>query len=292
MPDPLDGLNDAQAQAVTHPEGPALVIGGAGTGKSEALARRFAWLAEQGTSPDGILALSPSPAGVARLRTRIEELLEPPWEELHVTTLADFCCRLLRDEAHEAGIDPFFARVTRAERLALLLERIDDLTLRTHEIRGNPVPLLVGFLERIDALKSEMISADDYAGYARETSAEAADGDDAARARAAREAEFARFYADHDRLVRESGGLDTGDLVLRSFKLLHERPHVRLRASERFAHVLVDDYQDMNFAEGLVLRLLCQDHRRIWVAGDDDQGILRFRAASRKNFRDFRKEYE
>ena len=91
--------------------------------------------------------------------------------------------------------------------------------------------------------------------------------------------------------MRESGGLDTGDLVVRAFGLLHERPDVRLRASERFAHVLVDDFQDVNFAEGLVLRLLCQDHRRVWAAGDDDQGINRFRAASRKNFRDFRREY-
>jgi DNA helicase-2/ATP-dependent DNA helicase PcrA len=291
MPDPLDGLNDAQAQAVTHLSGPALVIGGAGTGKSEALARRFAWLAAQGQAPDAILALSPSPTGAVRLRTRIEELLEPPWEELHVTTLPDFCCRLLRDEAHEAGLDPFFSRVSRAERLALLLERIDDLTLRTHEIRGNPVPLLVAFLERIDVLKSEMIGSDDYLAHARALSEESREADDAARSHAAREGEFAGLYADHDRLVRESGGLDTGDLVLRTFGLLHERPDVRLRASERFAHVLVDDFQDVNFAEGAVLHLLCQEHRRVWAAGDDDQGINRFRAASRKNFRDFRREY-
>src|SRR5688572_14223379 len=291
MPDPLDGLNDAQAQAVTHLEGPALVIGGAGTGKSEALARRFAWLAAEGRQPVGILTLSPSPVGAARLRARIEALLEPPWEELHVTTLPDFCCRFLRDEAHEAGLDPFFSRVSRAERLALLLERIDDLTLRTHEIRGNPVPLLVGFLERIDLLKSEMITADDYVAYAGELAEATGDGDDAARANAAREGEFARLYADHDRLLRESGGLDTGDLVLRAFGLLHERPDVRLRMSERFAHLLIDDFQDVNFAEGLVLRLLGQDHRRVWVTGDDDQGINRFRAASRKNFRDFRREY-
>ncbi|HYH58602.1 MAG TPA: ATP-dependent DNA helicase [Thermoleophilaceae bacterium] len=292
MRDPLDGLNDAQAQAVTHLAGPALVIGGAGTGKSEALARRFAWLAARGESPAAVLALSPSPAGAARLRARVEELLEPPWEELHVTTLPDFCCRLLREEAHDAGLDPFFAHVSRAERLALLLERIDDLTLRTHEIRGNPVPLLVAFLERIDALKGAMITAEEYGAHARELADATADADDAARANAAREAEFAGLYADHDRLVRESGGLDTGDLVLRAFRLLHERPDVRLRASERFSHVLVDDLQDTGFGEGLVLRLLCQDHRRVWAAGDDDQGIHRFRAASRKNFRDFRREYE
>jgi DNA helicase-2/ATP-dependent DNA helicase PcrA len=291
MPDPLDGLNDAQREAVAHTGGPALVIGGAGTGKSEMLARRFAWLAAEGTAPETLLALSPSPAGAARLRRRIEELLDPPWEELHATTLPELCARLLHEEAHEAGIDPFFAHVSRAERLALLLERIDDLTLRTHEIRGNPVPLLVGFLERIDVLKSETITADDYVAHARAVADATADADDAARAHAAREAEFAGLYADHDRLLRESGGLDSGDLVLRAFSLLHERPHVRLRASERFAHVLVDDLQDISFAEGLVLRLLCQDHRRAWAAGDDDQGIHRFRAASRKNFRDFRREY-
>jgi DNA helicase-2/ATP-dependent DNA helicase PcrA len=291
MPDPLDGLNDSQIEAVTHPPGPLLVIGGAGTGKSEALARRFAWLVRQGAAPESVLALSPSAAGAARLRARVEELVEPPWEELRATTFADFCCRLLREEATEAGLDPFFASVSRAERLALLLDRINDLTLRTHEIRGNPVPLLAGFLERVDTLKSEMVTAEDYLAHARELEAGAETGDDATRARAAREAEFARFYADHDRLVRESGGLDAGDLVLRAFALLHEHPHVRLRTSERFAHVLVDDYQDVDFAQGLVLRLLCQDHRRVCAAGDDDQAILRFRAASRKNFQDFRHEH-
>src|SRR4051794_33848751 len=110
MPDPLDGLNDAQTQAVTHPDGPALVIGGAGTGKSEALVRRFTWLASQGAAVGGLLTLSPSASGAGHLRGRVEQLLEPPWEELHVTTFSDLCSRLLRDEAHEAGVDPFFAQ--------------------------------------------------------------------------------------------------------------------------------------------------------------------------------------
>ena len=111
MRDPLDGLNDAQRKAVTHLDGPALVIGGAGTGKSEALARRFAWLTAQGTSPGAVLALTPTAAGATKLRTRVEELLEPPWEELHTTTFADFCCQLLRDEADEAGMSIPSSRV-------------------------------------------------------------------------------------------------------------------------------------------------------------------------------------
>ena len=93
------------------------------------------------------------------MRERLELLLEAPYEELNVSTFHAFCVQLLQDEALEAGVDPFFSPVTPADRLALLLERIDELTLRHHEIRGNPAPLLASFVSRIDRLKDEMISA-------------------------------------------------------------------------------------------------------------------------------------
>ena len=94
-----------------------------------------------------------------------------------------------------------------------------------------------------------MISCADYRAYAERLIDEAGDGDDAARATAGRELEFARIYADHDRLLAERGALDFGDLIVRAFRLLHERPHVRERLSRRFRHVLVDEYQDTNFAQ-------------------------------------------
>ena len=94
---------------------------------------------------------------------------------------------------------------------------------------------------------------------------------DAARARAARELEFARLYADHDRLLAERGALDFGDLILRAFQLLHESPHVRERVAGRFRHVLVDEYQDTNFAQGMLLRLLMEEHRNVTLVGDDDR---------------------
>jgi DNA helicase II / ATP-dependent DNA helicase PcrA len=290
MPSALDGLNRSQRAAVTHPGGPLIVVAGAGTGKTRTLTCRFAWLVDEGAAPDEILALTFSSQAAAEMRERLESLLQAPYEELHVATFHGFCSRLLQDEALEAGLDPFFSTVTPADRLALLLDRLDELTIRQHEIRGNAAPLLASFVSRIDRLKDEMVSAREYGAYATRLAERCAEGDDAARASAARELEFGRLYADHDRLLAESGALDFGDLIMRAFQLLHEKPHVRERVAKRFRHVLVDEYQDTNFAQGLLLRLLVEEHRNVTVVGDDDQAIYRFRGASQKNLRDFERE--
>jgi DNA helicase-2/ATP-dependent DNA helicase PcrA len=286
MPDLLDGLNANQRAVVTHPGGPLLVVAGAGTGKTRTLTRRFAWLVEQGMPADAILALTFSSPAAAEMRERLETLLEDPYEELNVSTFHAFCVKLLRDEALEAGVDPFLSPVTPADRLALLLERIDELSLRHHEIRGNPAPLLASFVSRIDRLKDELISAEELRAWAEALPAST----DAERADAHRQREFARLYADHDRLLEQRGALDFGDLIVRAFKLLHERPHVRERTARRFRHVLVDEYQDTNFAQGMLLRLLVEEHANVTVVGDDDQAIYRFRGASQKNLLDFGRE--
>jgi DNA helicase-2/ATP-dependent DNA helicase PcrA len=267
MPVALDGLNRAQEAAVAHADGPLVVVAGAGTGKTHTLVRRFAWLVDQGVPAEEILAITFSPPAATDLRERLEAMLDSPYEELHVETFRSFALRLLQDEALEAGVDPFLTPVTPADRLALLLERIDDLSLRAHEIRGNPAPLLASFVSRIDRLKDEMVSAHDYRAYAERQVTEATG--DAARAHAARELEFARLYADHDKLLAERGALDFGDLVLRAFQLLHERPHVRERVSSRFQHILVDEYQGANFAEGMLLRLLIDERQQLTVVGSD-----------------------
>jgi DNA helicase II / ATP-dependent DNA helicase PcrA len=252
------------------------VVGGAGTGKTRVLVERFAWLVREGTPAEAILALTFSPAAAAELRERIEAAVAlDAFEELTVTTFAGLCAQLLRDEAAEAGVDPFATPVTGADRLAMLLERIDELPLTRHDLRGNPSGLLGSVVSRIDRLKDELISASDYAAWA------ATLGEDGARER-----EFAEIYAAHDRMLAEAGTLDTGDLVLHAFGLVRERPHVRARMARRFRHVLVDEYQDVNFAQNLLLRLLTAESG-VTVAGDDDQAIFRFRGAATKNLRDF-----
>jgi DNA helicase II / ATP-dependent DNA helicase PcrA len=264
-----------------------MVLGGAGSGKTTVLAHRFAWLADGTTTPERVLMLVHSARAREDMCERLGELVEPPYEELHVQTFDELCRGLLADEALEAGLDPLFVPMTRADRVALLLDRLGDLTLRQHEIRGNPAPLLASFVERIDRLKEEMVTPDDLLQQARA-------GDelsDAARVLVAREAEFAQLYADHDRLLAERGALDGGDLVLTAFRLLHERPHVRERVARRFTHVLVDEYQEATFAQGMVLRLLCEEHGQLTVAGDDAQTQRRFGAVGGRNLEEFPREY-
>ena len=291
MPAALDGLSPAQRRAAAHAGGPLLIVGGAGSGKTRTLLARFAWLVEQGEAPEAILALARSERAADALRRQVEDALAHPYEALAVTTVHDLCARLLREHALAAGVDPFAVTVGRADRLAMLLERIDELTIRSHDFRGNPAALIASFVRRVDRLKDELISAEDYAAWAAGlVEAAGAAADDAARARAAREREFAEVYRAHDRMLAQAGALDGGDLVIRALTLLRDHPHVRAQVAERWRHLLVDDVQEPNFAHGLLLRLLAAEHGNLAAAGDDDQAIRRFRSAAAKNLRDFQAE--
>src|SRR5262245_1352095 len=126
----------AQERAIRHGDGPLLVIGAPGTGKSEAIARRFALLAAGGVDPARIIVLASTPTAGRELRDRVEEQLDHAGE-LWIGTWDALGERLLREHSAAAGLDPFFAVLGRAERLAMLLDRIDDLPLRNHDIRGN-----------------------------------------------------------------------------------------------------------------------------------------------------------
>jgi DNA helicase II / ATP-dependent DNA helicase PcrA len=274
-------LTSAQREAVEHAGGPLLVLGGAGTGKTTVLVERFAQLTAT-VRPEELLALTLTEDGADALRVRLEDRLAAPYEELSATTFVGLCAKLLRDEALEAGVDPFAAPVAAADRLAMLLERIDELPLRHHDLRGNPSAALGAIVLRVDRLKDELISAADYATWA------AGLPDDA---RGAREREFAALYATHDALLADAGALDFGDLVLHAFRLLREKPHVRARLARRYRHVLIDELQDTSFAQGLLLRLLVAEHGGISAFADDDQAIRRFRGAATKNIRDFRAEW-
>jgi DNA helicase-2/ATP-dependent DNA helicase PcrA len=276
-------VTSAQREAITHPGGPLLVVGGAGTGKTTVLVERFAHLVEAGIEPEGILVLTFSTAAAEALRERLETVVARNYEELTVTTFHGFCARVLRDEAADAGVDPFATPVTHGDRLAMLLERIDELPLSQHDLRGNPSAVLGGVIARIDRLKDELISASDYAAWA----ATLPEDVEAARARALREREFAEIYALHDRMLADAGTLDFGELVTAAFRTLRERPHVRARLGQRYLHVLVDEFQDASFAQNLLLRLLTADHGNVTAAADDDQAIFRFRGAATKNIRDF-----
>jgi DNA helicase-2/ATP-dependent DNA helicase PcrA len=283
VPAPLDGLTDAQRQAAEHPAGPLVVLGGAGSGKTRTLEARFARRVREGTRPEAILVLAYSGPAADHLRARLEAVVEAPYEELWVLTFHSWCARLLRDEALAAGLDPFAAAVTPADRLALLLERMDELPLRRHDFQGNPAGLLGSFIERFDRLKEELITPGDYERWALALPAE--DG------RRERECELAAVYAAHDRILSQAGVLGTGDLVLHAGRLLREDAEVRARVQARFRTVLVDDVQDADRAQMALLSLLAGEARDITVAGDDDQAVHRLRGAGAASIAAFRAEH-
>ena len=170
-------------------------------------------------------------AGAERLRTRVESLLDDPHGELWVGTWDSIGERMLREYSDAAGLDPFFEVLGPAERLAMLLDRLDDLPLRRHEIRGNPAGLLARLLERIDALKA------------------GADAPDA---------ELADLVAAHDRILAATGNLDRGDVFLTLNRLHEEREDVRDALAERFVEVMVDELEDTTIAQRALLAALAE----------------------------------
>ena len=226
-------LAEAQERAVRHGDGPLLVLGAAGTGKTEALARRLARLAEEGTGPERVLLLASTRATARRLRRRAEDLLEGSYEELWIGTWEEICERLLRERSTAAGLDPFFDVLGPAERLAMLLDRIDELPLRSHEIRGNPAGLLARLLRRIDAVKAGLEPSD---------------------------RELAELCVAHDRILADAGSIDRGDVFLLLSKLLQDRPDIRAEIASRFTHLMVDELEDATKAQRAILAELATDN--------------------------------
>jgi DNA helicase-2/ATP-dependent DNA helicase PcrA len=258
-------------RTIAHGDGPLLVLGAAGTGKTELLARRLARLAAGGVAPERVLVIGSTRATARRLRERAEALLEGPFEELWIGSWDAIGERLLREHAEAAGLDPFFDVLGPAERLAMLLDRLDELPLRRHEIRGNPAGLLARLLARIDALKAERIGAARLEQRAREAQ-EAAAGEAATEA-AERELEFAGLYATHDRILAAAGSLDRGDVFLALDCLLTERPDARARIAQRFEHLMVDELEEATPAQRAILEALAGDNpSQVYALEDDGPG--------------------
>ncbi len=259
-------LTPEQARAVAHADGPLALVAGAGTGKTQALVARFAHLVEQGAAPESLVLLGLSRPAADELRGSVEAALGARgFEELAITTAPEFALRLLREESLDAGLDPFVLPATPADRLALLLERVDELPLTRHDLAGNPAAALARILARIDRAKDDGVGAPAWAAWA------AALPDDAPGAE--REREFAALYATHDRMLAERGALDGGDLVLRAHELLVCEPHVRARTAERYRHVLVDDFQDLNRSQARFVGGLVAEHGGLTVAVDPAQRL-------------------
>jgi DNA helicase-2/ATP-dependent DNA helicase PcrA len=281
----LDGLNSAQVEAVTHDQGPLLIIAGAGTGKTTVITRRIAYLiVTKRARPEEILALTFTDKAAAEMEERVDTLVPYGYADVWISTFHAFGDRLLRENALELGLTPDFRVLTRAEQVIFFRDQLFKLPLRYYRPLGDPTKHVQALISLWSRLKDEDVAPEEYLAYAEKRRAEGAED-------ATQQMELAETYARYQALMAEAGNVDFGDQIVLSLKLFRTRPHVLQRYQRRFKYLLVDEFQDTNYAQFELVKLLAASHRNVTVVGDDDQAIFRFRGASMSNILDFDRTY-
>jgi DNA helicase II / ATP-dependent DNA helicase PcrA len=267
-----EDLLPAQRDAATHEDRRLVVLGAAGTGKTRVIEARFRWLVSQGCEPERIGVVVPTTARAAALRARLEGVLERGYEQLFVLTPAQLASLVLRSAG--IGADPLESVLSPGDRLAMLVERIDELSLQHHDFGGRPNTLLGGFVRRIDRLKAELVGAEEYLSW----SAALADDDSS---HAALEREFAEIYRTHERMLTEAGARDNGDLIVDALSLARQQQS----RARRFRHLLIDDAQELDL--GPATLALEVGESSLTVAGDPSAGLRRYRGAGAARMKSF-----
>ncbi len=295
--DPLVDLNPRQRDAVTYGEGPLLIVAGVGTGKTTVITRRIAWLiAEKVALPGEILALTFTERAAAEMEARVDVLVPYGYVEAQIGTFHGFCERVLRENAVLLGLSPDYRILNEAEQAIFLKDHLFDLPLDRYRPLGNPLRHLRALLALFSRAKDEDVAPEAYLAYAARRSEEAAQADPStdegrlAIEEAATQAELAESYAAYQRILLEHGFVDFGDLIGLTLRLFREHPAVLARYRDRFRFILVDEFQDTNYAQFELLKLLA-GHRNLTVCGDDDQSIYKFRGAAISNIIGFREAY-
>jgi DNA helicase II / ATP-dependent DNA helicase PcrA len=306
----LDGLNPEQLRAVTHAEGPLLVVAGAGTGKTQVITRRIAWLiATRRARPSEILALTFTDKAAAEMQVRVDQLVPYGYTDTAISTFHAFGDRVLREFALELGL-PIDVRVlSRPETVIFLREHLFDFELDEYRPLGDPTRFLGALASLFSRCKDEDVDPAHYRAYAEALRSEAheaaeavaADADaatdtdraaaDALAEEARRQLELADAYARYQELLARSGFIDFGDQVSIALRLLRSSAAARQALQERYRYILVDEFQDTNRAQAELVALLAERHRNVTVVGDDDQAIYRFRGAAISNILEFQARY-
>ena len=285
----LGGLNPQQRRAVTHGVGPLLVVAGAGTGKTQVVTRRIAWLiATKRARPSEILALTFTDKAAEEMQLRVDQLVPYGYTDTLVATFHAFGDRVIREHALELGLPSEPRVLSRPETVIFLRERLFRLELDAYRPLGNPTRFLAALAALFSRLKDEDISPERYRAHAEAlTLAAEGAGDPALRDEARRHLELATAYGRYQELLAEAGAIDFGDQVRLALTLLREHPAARRGLQARFRYVLVDEFQDVNRAQAELVALIAEPHRNVTVVGDDDQSIYRFRGAATGAIVDF-----
>jgi DNA helicase-2/ATP-dependent DNA helicase PcrA len=269
MPDLLANLNPPQLSAVTLPPQHALILAGAGSGKTRVLTTRIAWLISTGqVGPHGLLAVTFTNKASKEMQSRLAAMLPINTRGMWIGTFHGLCNRLLRAHYREAGLPALFQILDSGDQLASIKRLLKNLNIDDEKF---PPRELAHF---INAHKEQGIRA-----------AQAESFDEYTNRRVA-------LYAEYEAQCQREGVVDFAELLLRSYELLQRNEPLRCHYQARFRHILVDEFQDTNRLQYAWLKLLAAGGASLFAVGDDDQSIYAFRGADVGNMRDFEREFE
>jgi DNA helicase-2/ATP-dependent DNA helicase PcrA len=270
MTDPIfQDLNDEQAAAVAHGEGPLMVLAGAGSGKTRVVTRRIARLLHSGVRPSQILAMTFTNKAAGEMAHRVAEL---GGGYVRVATFHSACARFLRQDGHHLGFPPDFSIYDTQDRDTLIKELMEDLGISSTQAK----PSLLG--QWISKLKNAAMKPSDLGGGS------GGGGSDITRM-------VERIWTPYHERMRKVGAMDFDDLLGLFLQILREQPEVAERYQARFPWLLVDEFQDTNRVQYDLLKLLCPPPGNLCVVGDPDQSIYGFRGAEVRNILEFERDY-
>ncbi|MHB1118983.1 MAG: ATP-dependent helicase, partial [Bellilinea sp.] len=258
--DSLTHLNNPQRQAVTAGTGQILVLAGPGSGKTRVLTQRVAYLIQQmGVRPSNILAVTFTNKAAREMEHRLESLMPGQIQGIWLGTFHGNCAKILRLEAQYLPVNHNYVIMDADDQLSIVRRAIKDLNIDDKTFRP------AGIHAAISKAKNNLITVEDFPSSSYR--------DEVTR----------RIYQRYQELLLASNAVDFDDLLLESVRLLVDNPAVREKYARRFEHVLVDEFQDTNTPQYELVKLLSSVHRNIFVVGDEDQSIYRWRGADYRN---------
>ncbi len=298
MTDEKRVLNKEQVEAVEHGEGPLLVIAGAGTGKTTVITERIKHLIlEKNVLPAEVLALTFTDKASREMEERVDVALPYGYSQMWITTFHSFCDRILRSEAIHIGLNPGYKLMSEAETILFLRKNLFKFELEYFRPLGNPNKFLEGMLQHFSRLKDEDVSPTEYFQWAQNQKSPLRQGF-AGRAKIKTDQdeikktlELANAYKIYEELKTREGMMDFADLISNTLKLFRTRKNILSEYQNKFKYILVDEFQDTNFAQNELAILLAGPKQNITVVGDDDQAIYRWRGAAVSNIIQFKKHF-
>jgi DNA helicase-2/ATP-dependent DNA helicase PcrA len=285
-------LNKEQIEAIKSGDGPLLIIAGAGTGKTTVITERIKYLIlSKKAKTNEILALTFTEKAAREMEERVDIAMPYGYTQMWISTFHSFCDRILRQEALNIGMDPRYKLMSEAETVQLIRKNLFKFDLNYFRPLGNPTKFIGGMLQHFSRLQDEDCSPNDYADWVKVRSAKYKVHSKEQKQELNKWKELAKAYKTYDELKVKEGLMDFGDLIIKTLELFRKRPNVLAEYQKQFKYVLVDEFQDTNFAQNELATLLAGKKKNITVCGDDDQSIYRFRGAAVSNIIQFRKNF-